>query len=189
MGDYNSRGGGSKFGGGGKFGNRGGGGGGGRGGFGGGGRSFGGGGRSFGPKPDMHRAICAECGDGCEVPFKPTGDKPVYCSNCFKRDGDMGNSRPRGRDRDFDRPAPRERSFDKPMQMPVDNAKHDQILAKLDKIISLLQRENAVKEVTVMKEGKKMEAPAMKPKKAAAKKAAPVKTVKPATKKAAKKKK
>ncbi len=35
-------------------------------------------------RPEMHRVVCAECGDSCEVPFKPTGDKPVFCSNCFK---------------------------------------------------------------------------------------------------------
>jgi len=32
----------------------------------------------------MHKAICSECGKKCEVPFKPTGDKPVLCSNCFE---------------------------------------------------------------------------------------------------------
>lgn len=31
----------------------------------------------------MHQATCATCGDRCEVPFRPTGDKPVYCKNCF----------------------------------------------------------------------------------------------------------
>ncbi len=35
-------------------------------------------------RPLMHRAICSECGKDCEVPFKPTGDKPVYCSDCFR---------------------------------------------------------------------------------------------------------
>jgi len=32
----------------------------------------------------MHKAICSECGEKCEVPFKPTGDKPVFCSKCFE---------------------------------------------------------------------------------------------------------
>lgn len=32
----------------------------------------------------MHKAICSECGEKCEVPFKPTVDKPVLCSNCFQ---------------------------------------------------------------------------------------------------------
>jgi len=35
-------------------------------------------------RPAMHRAICSECGKDCEVPFKPTGDKPVFCSDCFR---------------------------------------------------------------------------------------------------------
>ena len=32
----------------------------------------------------MHEAICGKCGSECEVPFKPTEGKPVYCSDCFK---------------------------------------------------------------------------------------------------------
>lgn len=50
--------------------------------------------RSFGSRdsarPTMHQAICSECNKECEVPFKPHGDKPVYCRNCFKSKGDMG---------------------------------------------------------------------------------------------------
>lgn len=62
--------------------------GGGRGGFGGGaGRGgFGGGRRDEGGEREMHTATCADCGDKCQVPFRPNGTKPVYCSNCFKRD-------------------------------------------------------------------------------------------------------
>lgn len=32
----------------------------------------------------MHQAFCHDCGDLCEVPFKPTGNKPIYCSHCFQ---------------------------------------------------------------------------------------------------------
>ena len=39
---------------------------------------------SFGPK-EMHKAICSECGNECEVPFKPTEGKPVYCKECFMK--------------------------------------------------------------------------------------------------------
>lgn len=28
----------------------------------------------------MHKAICSECGRECEVPFWPTGDRPIFCS-------------------------------------------------------------------------------------------------------------
>ena len=37
-------------------------------------------------KPAMHRATCANCGNSCEVPFKPNGSKPIYCRDCFKKD-------------------------------------------------------------------------------------------------------
>ena len=33
----------------------------------------------------MHEVTCAKCGRRCEVPFRPTGDKPVYCSDCFRK--------------------------------------------------------------------------------------------------------
>ena len=58
-------------------------------GFGGRGRSFGGrssfGGGRGGDRPSMHQAVCGECGQECEVPFKPTGSRPVFCSNCFEK--------------------------------------------------------------------------------------------------------
>jgi CxxC-x17-CxxC domain-containing protein len=33
----------------------------------------------------MFHAVCAECGKDTEVPFQPTGERPVYCSDCFSR--------------------------------------------------------------------------------------------------------
>lgn len=35
----------------------------------------------------MHQATCDSCGKDCEVPFKPTESKPVYCNDCFKGRG------------------------------------------------------------------------------------------------------
>jgi CxxC-x17-CxxC domain-containing protein len=32
----------------------------------------------------MYPAVCAQCGKATEVPFQPRGDRPVYCSDCFK---------------------------------------------------------------------------------------------------------
>jgi CxxC-x17-CxxC domain-containing protein len=46
----------------------------------------------------MHSATCAECGARCEVPFKPNGEKPVYCNNCFKREERPDSRRSGGRD-------------------------------------------------------------------------------------------
>ena len=39
---------------------------------------------------EMHSVVCAECGKDTTVPFKPRGDRPVYCSDCFSRQGGGG---------------------------------------------------------------------------------------------------
>jgi CxxC-x17-CxxC domain-containing protein len=73
-----------------------------------GGRGFGGGNRfggerKFGGRGDRHSdiprqmfpATCSQCGQSCEVPFKPTGNHPVFCRNCFKNQaGGERNQRP-----------------------------------------------------------------------------------------------
>jgi len=33
----------------------------------------------------MHPAVCSNCGKDTEVPFKPSGERPVYCRDCFRR--------------------------------------------------------------------------------------------------------
>ena len=43
------------------------------------------GGSDFGGPREMHKAICAECGEECDIPFKPSGDRPVYCRECFQK--------------------------------------------------------------------------------------------------------
>ena len=69
-----------------------------RGGFRGGRPSFGGksgfrGGRD-GDHKEMFDAICANCGKPCKVPFRPNGEKPVYCNDCFhaQKEGAMGGA-------------------------------------------------------------------------------------------------
>lgn len=44
----------------------------------------------------MFDAVCADCGNSCKVPFQPSGEKPVFCSNCFggKKGGDRVGSQP-----------------------------------------------------------------------------------------------
>ena len=31
----------------------------------------------------MHKAVCADCGKTCEVPFRPSAGRSVYCKSCF----------------------------------------------------------------------------------------------------------
>lgn len=33
---------------------------------------------------EMYPAVCASCGQETTVPFQPSGDKPVYCRDCFQ---------------------------------------------------------------------------------------------------------
>jgi len=33
----------------------------------------------------MFPVVCAECGKQTEVPFEPRGDRPVYCSDCYRK--------------------------------------------------------------------------------------------------------
>ena len=62
-----------------------------------GGQNFGN--RGFGPGRDFgarqkFQAVCSACGANCEVPFRPSGTKPVYCDDCFSKN----KSRDGGRD-------------------------------------------------------------------------------------------
>ena len=36
------------------------------------------------PRREMYPAVCARCGKETTVPFKPSGDKPVYCKDCYQ---------------------------------------------------------------------------------------------------------
>ena len=107
-----------------------------RGGFSRGGRSSFGAPHSFdrggdrGNRP-MFDAVCSNCGKPCQVPFRPTNGKPVYCSDCFEKMGgrsDSGSGRP-------------ERSSFRPQSSGFDQNKQtlDSINVKLDKILNLLQ--------------------------------------------------
>ena len=40
--------------------------------------------KDSGPR-EMHKAVCAECKQECEVPFKPSQDRPVFCKECYKK--------------------------------------------------------------------------------------------------------
>ncbi|MGE0545339.1 MAG: CxxC-x17-CxxC domain-containing protein [Dehalococcoidia bacterium] len=44
----------------------------------------GGGGGGYGGQREMFSATCASCGKEAKVPFQPRGDRPVYCSDCFR---------------------------------------------------------------------------------------------------------
>jgi len=71
---------------------------------------------NFNRERTLHKAICADCSKECEVPFKPSQDRPVYCKDCFsKRKGASpfkGNSPARPWERGPDRAGHADRPHD-----------------------------------------------------------------------------
>lgn len=56
----------------------------------------------YGGEREMFSAVCAECGREARVPFQPRGDRPVYCSDCFRsRAPQRGGGGGGGRGRDW----------------------------------------------------------------------------------------
>ncbi len=91
--------------------------------------------RSSSEDRQMFDAVCDECGNNCKVPFRPSGDKPIYCSNCFETKG--------GRSRNPEQPEPQ---FEKQLKELND---------KMDKILKLLSPDDLAKvsqEVAVVAE-------------------------------------
>jgi len=155
-------------------------------------RSYGGGsgGRSggdrFGGRRDfnsqsedrpMFETTCSKCGKSCEVPFRPTGDRPVFCRDCFRENG--GNENRREERPSYSRP-----SFDNnrsnASQAPQSNDL-DAINSKLDKILKLLtsideevaqEEEEEIEETTEKTSDEEVEVAAPEKKKRASKKSA-----------------
>jgi CxxC-x17-CxxC domain-containing protein len=43
-------------------------------------------GSSYGSRErTLHTVTCSDCGEEAQVPFKPSGDKPVYCRDCYQK--------------------------------------------------------------------------------------------------------
>lgn len=125
------------------------------------GRGFGGGGgRSFGGDRggdrgdrQMFSATCSKCGKDAQLPFRPSGDRPVFCSNCFETEknsapsfgGGSNFSRP---PRSFDRPSFGDRR-PAPMAPPAVNldqfkAQFEALNAKLDRLIRAIAPNESV---------------------------------------------
>ncbi len=81
---------------------------------------------------EMHKSVCADCGKECEVPFRPTGDRPVYCTECWAK-----NRPPRREDR-RQRVYPREDRQRTPS--PTSENIDLQILAELRRIREVLEK-------------------------------------------------
>ncbi|MCQ2052839.1 MAG: hypothetical protein MJZ03_02775 [archaeon] len=45
------------------------------------------------PPREYFKTVCSDCGQECEVPFKPTSGKPVYCMECYKKHAPVRDDR------------------------------------------------------------------------------------------------
>lgn len=101
----------------------------------------------------MFDAICADCGNPCKVPFNPTGEKPVYCSDCFDRhrESDQGRSN-NGSFRGNNRPI---QQYNNRTESSSFDQQFKELLAqqnkKLDEVIALLTIISGKKTVRVAK--------------------------------------
>ncbi len=41
--------------------------------------------RDFNGPQEKHKATCSDCGQECEVPFKPVEGRPVFCKECYRK--------------------------------------------------------------------------------------------------------
>jgi CxxC-x17-CxxC domain-containing protein len=91
--------------------------------------------RGFGRRDEgrreMHKTVCADCGNNCEIPFIPRDNRPVYCNSCFAKHKPSDSRMNRGRDR-TNRP-----SFD---NNKVSEEQLKLINEKLDKISEILNQ-------------------------------------------------
>jgi CxxC-x17-CxxC domain-containing protein len=63
---------------------------------------------TFGPRDNSNRlmmypAVCDDCGKNCEVPFKPTGNREIFCSDCFEKRGGKDSLPVRSEERNYNR--------------------------------------------------------------------------------------
>ena len=93
-------------------------------------------GRDRGIKPELFQTVCARCGKTAIVPFKPMGNKPVLCKNCF---GGKKSFEPR-EDRFVQRGKQSDRFESRPRPAPSSDTL-EQINRKLDRIMRALKIE------------------------------------------------
>lgn len=86
--------------------------------------------RDFGNRgqKQMHKTICSKCAKQCEVPFIPSGTRPVFCSECFQSNRTSNSTRPDNNYRQVNR-----------LAQPQYQEQFEALSIKLDKILKILE--------------------------------------------------
>lgn len=90
----------------------------------------------------MHKAICGKCNKECEVPFKPTGSRPVFCRDCFQNNRASDPRRSNFEDRGINQAI-------RPIGQPQYREQFEALNTKLDKILRILEPKIATTVVSV----------------------------------------
>lgn len=90
---------------------------------------------------ELHHSRCDSCGVECDLPFKPTSNKPVYCRSCFRKN--QNNESKTNHLRDFKSSEfgskDRRNSFNNSKNSINSSIELEQINRKLDKIMKALK--------------------------------------------------
>ncbi|MEI8130533.1 MAG: CxxC-x17-CxxC domain-containing protein [bacterium] len=98
----------------------------------------------------LHRAVCSECNNTCEVPFRPNGSKPVYCKDCFgKKKGayPSNNEKPAFAPRAEHTQAPRPQTQAPDGRIDKLVSEMNAVHAKLERIIKMIENNSSVRSV------------------------------------------
>jgi CxxC-x17-CxxC domain-containing protein len=90
----------------------------------------------------MYDAVCSECGNSCQIPFRPSNGRDVFCSRCFEKQDGSQTERPERRS--FDRPNANRTENRESGHGPAHfKAQFEALNTKLDKILGLLEKSPA----------------------------------------------
>lgn len=94
--------------------------------------------RGGAPATELFSATCSECRNKCEVPFRPSSDKPVYCSACFgmKKSANESRGSERNNRSEYAKPSRDER----PQRQEAPKVRNDADMADLKRQISGLEQ-------------------------------------------------
>lgn len=100
----------------------------------------------------LHDAICSNCGNKCQVPFRPTEDKPVYCRDCFVRmGGPSGASGDRFQKKDRRDFAPSSQSDEVKKQLESVNVKLERLISAVQALMPVQESAKAVPKKSMTK--------------------------------------
>lgn len=114
----------------------------------------------------MHAATCGECGNACEVPFRPSNDKPVFCNDCFmskRNDRDAGHRGDNNRGERREERGTKERYISTPREnKSFDNSGNEKAISehrtmvvemgkKIENLTSIIESNSSKKESKLVK--------------------------------------